>query len=126
MISRRRILMSALPPKADIAGSVDHLICGQHHAHRHFKSERLRCLEADDEFILSRKLDRQIAGPCSLENAIDVISCTAKLVGKIEGVTHEPTGMHELGVGIDSRQAIFRLRHRPRSWHYALENCRPQ
>src|SRR5215469_9594077 len=80
-------------PKADIAGSVDHLICGQHHAHRHFKSERLRCLEADDEFILSRKLDRQIAGSCSLENAIDVISCTAKLVGKIEGVTHEPTGI---------------------------------
>src|SRR6516225_1463199 len=85
-----------------------HWRVNRHHAHRHFKSERLRCLEADDEFILSRKLDRQIAGSCSLENAIDVIGCAAKLVGKIEGVAHEPTSMHELGVGIDSRQAIFR------------------
>src|SRR5262252_10198949 len=52
--------------------SFDHLMGGGDELLRHIEAERIRGLEVDDKLEFGRLLDRQVAGPFSLEDAIDI------------------------------------------------------
>jgi hypothetical protein len=50
---------------------------------RQVQAECFRGLEVDDEFILCRRLHRQVGSLLTLEDAIDIASRAPKLIGKI-------------------------------------------
>ena len=54
--------------------SFDHLVGAGEQRRWHLEPERIRGLEVDDKLELGRLLDRQIGGPFTLEDAIDIAS----------------------------------------------------
>src|SRR5262249_47448424 len=52
--------------------SLDHLVGAGKHARRNVEAERLGCLQVNDEFVLGRRLYRQVSWLLTLEDAIDV------------------------------------------------------
>src|SRR5215471_2110031 len=57
-----------------LAHSFDHLVGAREQRLRHGEAQRLRGLEVDDEFILGRRLHRQVGQLLASENAMDVAS----------------------------------------------------
>src|SRR5260370_18215906 len=53
------------------------------HRWRHVETKRLRGLEIDDQFVLGRRLHRQVGGLLTVENAPDVLRRAPGLVGPI-------------------------------------------
>jgi hypothetical protein len=56
--------------------SLDHLVGPGEHRWRDFKAERLRGLEIDYQFVLGRRLHRQVGGLL----ALDVLAVTIMLI----------------------------------------------
>jgi hypothetical protein len=59
---------------------LDHLVGASEHRWRHIEAKRPRGLEIDDQFVLGRRLYRQVGWLLTLENAIDVGGGAAVLV----------------------------------------------
>ena len=98
--------MSALPPKADIAGCdldvrfvpkadigtslvcqlLDQLVGALLKIQRHVEAESLSGLKIDGQFVLSRRLHRHIGRLFTLEDAINVTGRASELIGEIHPV----------------------------------------
>src|SRR5260370_10749876 len=75
----------------------NHLVGAAEQRQRHCDAERLRGLEVDGEFVLGRRLYREVRRLLALENAIDIRSRTPNDVGSV-GSPHASalTGRTEL------------------------------
>jgi hypothetical protein len=111
--------MSALPPKADIAGwqlnvrfvpkadianSLNYLVGTRTHRWRHGEAERLSGLQINRQLVLGWRLHRQIGGLRATEDAIDVVGCVSKLVSEIWPVRDQSAGGNIRATVVDRRQ----------------------
>src|SRR5215831_13141006 len=74
--------------------SFDHLVGYCEQARRNGEVENPRRLHVNDELKLGRLLDRQIL--LAIENATDIDSDSAPLIGNLFAVGHEPTNFRVL------------------------------
>src|SRR4051794_10664981 len=88
----------------------DHLVCAGEQRRRELEAERFCGVEIDDQVVLGRCLDGQVAGLLAVENAIDVRSRASILVDRIRPIRDQPTAAPEERVGINSGQAVPRRR----------------
>ena len=108
------MVMSALPPKADIAeryshvgfgpiadpctatndmhrlqnGSLDHLVGARGKPRRYLDPKRLRSLKIDHEFEFGCLLDRHVRRLIAIENPARIVADKAVDVGEIGTVAH--------------------------------------
>jgi len=109
--------MSALPPKADMCSatrdvrfgpeadisqvSFDDLVGAAKHCRGHHKAERLGGFEIDHQFVLVRRLHRQVSRLLALEDAVDVAGCVSILIDQIRPVGDETTDCDVIAAGVD-------------------------
>ena len=67
----------------------NHIVCGGEQRLRYIEPKRLGGLEVDHEFVLGRRLHRQVGRLLTSENAIDIAGRAAVLVGLIGSVGDE-------------------------------------
>ena len=67
----------------------DYLVGGGQQTRRHVETERFRRLQIDDQRVLDRHLDRQVAGLGAFEDAIDVGRRRAHLLEGVDTVSNE-------------------------------------
>jgi hypothetical protein len=77
------------------AVSFDHLVGASENRCRNVQTERLGGLQVDHEFVLGRRLHRQIGRLLAFENAIDVAGRAAELVDQVRPVGDETTAVTE-------------------------------
>ena len=75
--------MSALTPKADIWWLFENFVCSSLQCRRHAEANGFGGLQIDHEFVLRRRLHRQVARFLALENTVDVIRHSPKRVNPI-------------------------------------------
>src|ERR1700716_2517699 len=69
-----------------LAHLFNHLIGAGGHRLRNGKAHRLGCLEIDDQFVLGRRLHRQVGRLLALEDAVDVTGRLPVLVDEIRSI----------------------------------------
>src|SRR5215510_8739739 len=79
------------------AASFDHLVGEREHLRRQSKAERLRGLQVEKEFEFGRQLDRQVAGFCPLQNAIDIGSGLSGWLYVVDPIASKAATHHEIG-----------------------------
>jgi hypothetical protein len=75
------------------------------------QARRFDGLEIDYEVKLNRLPDRQVAGPGSLQDAIDVVGRSAVVVRNIRPVDHQAAIIGVFSLRIDRRQACLDESH---------------
>jgi hypothetical protein len=137
-------VMSALPPKADIAERdrnvrfvpkadilhcrknavirdlLDYLVGAGEQRVRHIEAERLGCLKIDDQLILGRGLHRKVRGLLPLENAVHVASRSPGLLQNIIAIRDQAAAGDEATPVIDRRQFVL---GRKRDDQFAMGHC---
>src|SRR5262245_55677656 len=113
--------MSALPPKADMAVQLgmsglgqertlrplfDHLISTAEQRLRDGNAEPLGGLEVDDKLVFGRRLHRQVSRLLALEDAINVLSCSAVGVNRIRAIGHQAAACGEDTKEINRGQTV--------------------
>src|SRR5262249_61283372 len=88
------------------AVSFDHLMGGGDELVRHLEPERIRGLEVDDKLEFGRLLDRQVAGPFTLEDAIDIARRLPVAPPHLNPPRHQAAARDEVAERIDRRQAV--------------------
>ena len=81
-------------PKADIRIATDlfdHLVGAGEQRGRHVEAHRLRGLEVDGQFELSRRLYRKIGRLLALEDAIDVAGRAPVIVREVGSIREQTT-----------------------------------
>src|SRR5215216_617764 len=89
-----------------LAPLFDHLVGAGEHGCRHIEAERFRGLEIDDQFVLGRRLHRQVGRLLALEDAVDVSSRAPKLVEEIRAIGNQAAGGDEVAFIVDTGQPV--------------------
>ena len=94
-------VMSALHPKADMCIAtahvcygpiadfrhlLDHLVCAAKYCRRNGEAQCLRGFEIDHQFVLGRRLYRQVSGLFALEDAVNIRRCLSKPIDHVGSV----------------------------------------
>ena len=74
----------------------------------HFKPESLGSLEVDDEFVLGRRLHRQVGRLLTFEDAIDIAGCASILVDNIRPIGIRPPPATNIASVVYRRQLVPR------------------
>src|SRR5262245_21031864 len=94
-------------PKADITTSLDHFVGELLHLRRHIESERFRGLEVDDQFELRDLLHRQIGRLFSLEYLSGIHTDKSICIRYIGAITDQPAGSRKLAILVDRRNGVL-------------------
>src|SRR6516225_38477 len=86
--------------------SLDYLVGGGDELLRHLEPERMRGFEVDDKLEFGRLLDRQVTGPFTLEDAIDIGRRLPVCLEHLNPVGHQAAACDEVAERIDGRQAV--------------------
>jgi hypothetical protein len=117
---RSAIIMSALPPKADMCGAtrdvrfgpiadiplLDHLVGTIKQRWRHSKPECLGGLQVNHQFEFGGGLHRQVSGLLAFKDAINVTSSFAVWINRVWPITDQATVGAVRGERIDCWQSI--------------------
>src|SRR5580693_1607914 len=99
-------LLDTMPLADIIARSLDNFIGELLEMQRHFKAECLGRLEIDDKLELDWRLHRNLGGFLALENAIDILRRTPKIIGPVNPVRQQAANFSEEAEWIDGRETI--------------------
>src|SRR5262245_25036936 len=100
----RRGSFISIPPS--LVCLFDHLVGTGEQSLWNFEVQRPGGLQVDDEFVLGRRLHRQLAGLLALENAVDVAGRTPELVGEIRSIGEQPTADQDITSKVDGGQSV--------------------
>ena len=86
---------AAAPPSSVMNSRRSHSITSSARAssdRRHFEAKRLGGLQVDDQFVLGRRLHRQIGRLLALEDAIDIAGRAPVLIDEVRPVGDQAAG----------------------------------
>src|ERR1041384_8632359 len=83
-----------------------HLVGGGEQSVGDRETERLRCLEVDDQFELVHLFDRQVGWRCPLQNSADVMTAPVIAVAENRPIAHETTSFDKFTEFINRRHCI--------------------
>src|SRR6202043_67946 len=86
--------------------SLDHLVGAREQRDGRVEAERLGGLQINGKLVFGRKLDRQIAGLCTFENAVDVRGRAAETLDNVNPVGSQAAFRDEVAVRVDCWQAV--------------------
>src|SRR5947209_15435178 len=73
---------------------------------RHVEAERLGSSQVDDQLEFGRRLDRQVGGPSTAQDAVDVVGRLSVVLRNLDAVADQPALGDELAKRIDDGQAM--------------------
>src|SRR5262244_1037847 len=87
-----------------LAHSFNHLVGDGEQSRRNVDAECSGGFQIDDQLVLGRRLNRQIAWLLALEDAIDIAGRAVEAIERVGPVADQPAVNGEITVGIDRRQ----------------------
>src|SRR5215467_8478407 len=93
--------------KSEIQNSPDHLIHPRQHSRRNRQADLLGGFEIDDEFKLSRPLDRKIRRLCTFKDFVNENCSTTVRIGNVHPVGHEAAGVRPLPLRVHRWQSAL-------------------